>query len=170
MLRSERNSNSDGKQFVSDIAMLKQELDNLQQEIVKTKREFKTKEDSWESERRSLINENSQLKTAVSGTDIRGEFDKLRNAYSRLEIELNNKISQLQGSNRALESEKNRLQLERDNHKQERERLTLRVSELERQQNNRISTPYMTPDNSERISQLNIIINDLNNQLLQVTR
>jgi hypothetical protein len=57
-----------------------------------------------------------------------------------LEMELNNRISQLQASSRIMESEKNKLTLERDNLKQERDRLAVRVTDLERQQNNRIGS------------------------------
>jgi hypothetical protein len=55
-------------------------------------------------------------------------------------MELNNRISQLQASSRIMESEKNKLTLERDNLKQERDRLAVRVTDLERQQNNRIGS------------------------------
>lgn len=103
-LRMQRASSGEGKQLVGDIAFLKDELGGLQAEITRAKIDFKAKEDSWENDRRSLMNENSQLKSALSGADVKGEFEKLRVAYSRLEIDLNNKIVQLQTINRILES------------------------------------------------------------------
>jgi chromosome segregation ATPase len=75
----------------------------------------------------------------------------------------------LQTSNRNIESEKNKITLERDNLKQERDRFAARVTDLEKQHNNRIEST-LTSDTAHRIAELNSVIADLNNQLETVKR
>jgi hypothetical protein len=68
-----------------------------------------------------------------------------------------------------MESEKNKITHERDNHKQEKDILAARVTDLERQQNNRIGSTQAS-DSTHRVAELNLVIADLNNQLQVVMK
>jgi hypothetical protein len=67
-LKSQKNPIQDNFsfQFTGDISILKQELDGLQLEIAKARKEFSLKESDWDNERRNYLNEINQLKANLT--------------------------------------------------------------------------------------------------------